>query len=110
MVALQYLLDPSVETLDHAVGLRGFRRCQAVFDVQFGAELVELVGAGGCPARGQAQNAARLGINTQHRVQQNTAPRTLADLAQTATAFLGRLEIEFAAVLDRQNMPALAAL
>jgi len=45
--------------------------------------------------------AARLGINTQHRMQQDTAPRTLADLAQTAPAFLGRLEIEFAAVLDR---------
>jgi hypothetical protein len=62
------------------------------------------------PACGQAQNAARLGINTQHRMQQDTAHRTLADLALTAIAFLGRLEVELAAVLDRQNMPALAAL
>jgi hypothetical protein len=62
------------------------------------------------PARGQAQNAARFGINTQHRVQQNTAPQPLADLAQTATALLGRREIEFVGVLDRQNMPARAAL
>jgi hypothetical protein len=62
------------------------------------------------PARGQARNAARFGINTQHRVQQNTAPRPLADLAQAATALPGRREIEFAGVLDRQNMPARAAL
>ena len=62
------------------------------------------------PAGGQAQNAARLGINTQHRVQQNTASRPFADLAQTATALLGRREIEFSGVLDRQNMPAQAAL
>ena len=43
------------------------------------------------------------------RAAEYRAPRTLADLAQTATAFPGRLEIEVAAVLDRQNMPALAA-
>ena len=62
------------------------------------------------PARGQAQNAARLGIHTQHRVQQNTASRPLADLAQTATALPGRREIYFAGILDRQNLPARAAL
>ena len=61
------------------------------------------------PARSQAQNAARFGIHTQHRVQQNTAPRPVADLAQTATALPGRREIEFAAVLDRQNMQTRAA-
>ena len=70
--------------------------------------------AGPYPARGQARNAAGLGIHTRHRVQQNTAPRPLADLAQTdlaqaATARPGRREIDFAAVLDRQNMPTRAA-
>lgn len=62
------------------------------------------------PARGQAQNAARFGINAQHSVEQNTASRPLADLAQAATALPGRREIEFAAVLYRQNMSARAAL
>jgi len=42
------------------------------------------------PTRGQAQNAARFGIHTQHRVQHNTAPRPLADLAQTAAALHSR--------------------
>lgn len=62
------------------------------------------------PARGQAQNAARFRIHTQHCVQQNTTSGSLADLARTAAALRGRREIEFAAVLDRQNMPADAAL
>ena len=61
------------------------------------------------PARSQAQHAARFGIHTQHRVQQNTAARPIADLAQSAAALAGRREIDFAAVLDRQNMPARAA-
>jgi len=61
------------------------------------------------PARGQAQNTARFGINTQHRVQQNTASQTLADLVQTATALSGRRKIDFAGALDRQNMPARSA-
>jgi hypothetical protein len=71
---------------------------------------------GGALERGAAKaghepgGAARFGINTQHRVQQNTASRPLADLTQIATALLGRREIEFAGVLDRQNMPARAAL
>ena len=43
MVALKHLLDATVEALDHAIGLRGFRWGQAVLDAQFGAELVEFV-------------------------------------------------------------------
>lgn len=43
MVALQHLLDPPVEALDHAVGLGGLGRGQAMLDAQFGAELVELM-------------------------------------------------------------------
>ncbi len=61
-VGFQHVTDAAVETFrcplmvckqtmrgDHAVGLRGFRRGQAVLDAQFGAEQVEFVGAGGCP-------------------------------------------------------------
>ena len=40
MVALQYLLDPPVETLDHAVGLWMLRRGKAVFD----AEVINQIG------------------------------------------------------------------
>ena len=43
MVRLQDLLNPSVEALDHAVGLRMRRRGQAVLDGEVGAEQVELV-------------------------------------------------------------------
>ncbi len=50
VVALQHLLDPSVEALDHAIGLGVLRRGQAVFDPEVAAELVELVLAGRCPA------------------------------------------------------------
>ena len=44
MVALQHVFDTTVEALDHAVCLGRSWRRQAVFDVQFGAELVELMG------------------------------------------------------------------
>jgi len=47
VMALQHLLDPAVETLDHAIGLRMLRRRQAVFDAQVVTEPVELVLAGG---------------------------------------------------------------
>ena len=43
VVALRHLLDAAVEALDHAVGLRRFRRGQAVLEAQFGAEPVEIV-------------------------------------------------------------------
>jgi hypothetical protein len=42
VVALQHLLDPAVEALDHAVGPGRCGRRRAVFDAQFGAEPVEL--------------------------------------------------------------------
>ena len=54
--------------------------------------------------------AAGLSIHTQHRVRQNTATRILADFAQTATAPPGDRKIDFAGVLDRQEMPTRAAL
>ena len=47
MVALQHLLDPAVEALDHAVGLRMRGRGQSVLDAEVGAELIEFVLAGG---------------------------------------------------------------
>ena len=56
VVALQHLLDASVEALDHAVGLRMLRRCQTVLDAEVAAELVELVLAGG-RALAQAEQA-----------------------------------------------------
>lgn len=42
-MALKHLLDPTVEAFDDAVGLRRFRRGEAVLDVEFGTQLVELV-------------------------------------------------------------------
>jgi len=56
MVRLQHLLDPSVETLDHAIGLGVLRRRQAVFDPEVIAEQVELMLAGG-RALAQAEQA-----------------------------------------------------
>ena len=47
VVTLQHLLDAAVEALDHAVGLRVLRRGEAMFDAGIGAELIELVLAGG---------------------------------------------------------------
>ena len=47
VMALEDVLDPAVEALDHAVGLWAHRRGQAVLDVEIGAEPVELVVAGG---------------------------------------------------------------
>ncbi len=47
VVRLQHLLDPSVETLDHAIGLGVLRRCEAVLDAEVAAQQVELVLAGG---------------------------------------------------------------
>ena len=45
-VALEHVPDPSVETLDHAVGLRPHRWGQAMLDPEPGAEAVELMIAG----------------------------------------------------------------
>ena len=42
-MALQDILDPAVEALDHAVRLRPHRRCEAMLDAEFCAEHVELV-------------------------------------------------------------------
>jgi hypothetical protein len=46
-VALQDILDPALESLDHAVGLGVHRRGQAGRDTELGAERVELMIAGG---------------------------------------------------------------
>ena len=54
LVALQHLLDAPVEAFDHAVGLRMHRRCQAMFDTEVGAKLIELVPAGGAAFAQQA--------------------------------------------------------
>lgn len=45
-VALQDFFDPSIESLDHSIGLRGFWRAQTVLDVQVDAGPVELMLAG----------------------------------------------------------------
>lgn len=42
-MALQDVLDPAVEALDHAVGLWPHRRREAVLDARLGAEQVEFV-------------------------------------------------------------------
>ncbi len=39
-VGFQHVTDAAAEAFDHAVGLRGFGRSQAVFDTQFSAEPV----------------------------------------------------------------------
>ena len=49
VVALQNLLNATVETFDHAVGLRRLRRGQAVLDLQGRTERVELMLACGGP-------------------------------------------------------------
>jgi hypothetical protein len=62
VVALQHLLDPAVESLDHAVGLGQFRRGEAVFDTRFDAELIEPMLARGRARSPQiAQRAAGAG-------------------------------------------------
>jgi len=43
MVALQHVLDPAVEPLDHAVGLGRSGRREAVFNIEGCAERVEVV-------------------------------------------------------------------
>jgi len=43
VVALQHVLDTTVEPLHHTVSLRRSRWCQAVFDVQLSAEPVEVM-------------------------------------------------------------------
>ena len=55
-MALQDVLDPAVEPLDHAVRLWPHRRGQAVLDAKLGAEQVELVLSGG-RALAQAEEA-----------------------------------------------------
>ena len=55
-LALQDILDPAVEALDHAVGLRPHLWREAMLDAEFGAEQVEFVLSGGC-ARAQAEEA-----------------------------------------------------
>ena len=46
-MALEDVLDPAVEALDHAVRLGPHRRREAVLDAEIGAETVEVVRAGG---------------------------------------------------------------
>ena len=59
-VALQDVLDPSVEALDHAIGLRVHRRGQAMLDAKVGAEAVEVMVAGGPPATKAEQTIGKL--------------------------------------------------
>lgn len=47
-MALQNFLDAAIETLDHAVGLRGLRRREAMLYVEGGAQRVERVRPGRC--------------------------------------------------------------
>ena len=56
MVRPKHLFDAAVEPLDHAVGLGVLRWGKAVLDAQVGAELIELVLAGG-RALAQAEEA-----------------------------------------------------
>ena len=60
------------------------------------------------PSPCQAQDPARFGIQTQHRVKQHTAPRAFADRPKTAISPFRRGEIDLAGVLDRQNVQTLA--
>ena len=55
-MTLQNLLDPTIEPLNHAVGLRRLGRGQAVLNSEFGAELIELMRPG-CSALAQAKEA-----------------------------------------------------
>ena len=57
-MALKHIFDPSIEPLDHAVGLGRSWWGQAVFDVQSCAEFVELMFAAWC-AFAQAKEAIR---------------------------------------------------
>ena len=57
---MQDLLDPAIEPLDHAVGLRMLRRGQAVFDAEVVADTVELVLAGGAALAQTEQSAGEL--------------------------------------------------
>ncbi len=59
-VALQDVLDPAVESLDHAIRLRPHRRGQAVFDAKISAEAVELVRASGRAAAETEQPVGEL--------------------------------------------------
>jgi hypothetical protein len=49
VMALQHVLDPAIEPFNHTIGLGSHWRGQAVFDVQIGAEAVELMRASGRP-------------------------------------------------------------
>ena len=60
-VALQDVLDPAVEALDHAVGLRSHRRGQAMLDAEVGAQEVKLV-LSRCSASAQAEQAVGEGL------------------------------------------------
>ena len=72
MVALQHLFDASVESLDHAVGLRMLWRGEAVFDAQVTAQLIELVLAGG-RALSQAEQAVGERLAARHWARTNGA-------------------------------------
>jgi hypothetical protein len=92
MVALKHLLDPAVETLDHAarhcprtnggqwLALGRFRRGQAVLDAELGAERVELVRA----RRGALAQAEEAVGELGAVIGQNGADTDRADLFQVA--------------------------
>ena len=60
MVALQHLLDPAVEALEHIVGLRMLRWGKTMFDAAFGAAQVKRVLAGGALFAQAKQTVAEL--------------------------------------------------
>ena len=60
VVALEHVLDPAVYRLDKAVGLGAHGRGQAVLNLELGAELVEIVVAGGGAAAQAEQPVGEL--------------------------------------------------
>lgn len=67
MVALQHVLDPAVEPLDHAVGRRPHGRGEAMLDAEVCTEAVEGVAAGGgAPAQAEQPVGELLAVVGQH--------------------------------------------
>ena len=76
---MQDLFDPSVEALDHAVGMAMLWRCEAMLDAGVGAELAERVLAC-CGAFAQAEQA----VGEFAALSREKPPRTLPCRALTA--------------------------
>ena len=59
-VALQDVLDPAIEALNHAVGLWMHGRGQAMFNTEVGTEAIEVVVSRGGPAAKAEQTIGEL--------------------------------------------------